>query len=226
MRHSGNVSIAVAACAAALGCSHEVRPDDMSAAQHRAVAQKETREARREMVAAERSTPAADPLNGGLNAGIEPELYINPDSTTYRADEELAHAKQLAAHAREHELAAADLERSEAAECKTVPPGQRSTCPLLGPVEDVRDVTGGVRVRLAEGVQASDVLPVMRCHLAYARTRGLAGQATCPLYLHGVEFRATSDPQAIDIIGPDNKTISELRKRAHGGAELKAGSKG
>jgi hypothetical protein len=49
-------------CAYAVGCTHQVRPDDMSAEAHLAAAEKETRQAQREMASATLDSPARDPV--------------------------------------------------------------------------------------------------------------------------------------------------------------------
>ncbi len=180
----------------------------MTAEQHQAAAQKEEKAAQKEAAVAYTDAPGANPLN----AGLEPELYLYPQAGV--AQDHLAHAKRLEDHAREHEKAAAELEHFEDAECKDLSASQRSTCPLMGYVSDVRDVEGGVRIRFADQSRASAAVPRMRCHYAFARAHGFTNSPDCALYVPGVDIKQTPDPQSIDIVSGDPKTTAEIRKRA------------
>jgi hypothetical protein len=197
-------------CLYSVGCTHQVRPDDMSAEAHHATAARETRQAQREMGTSTLESPARS-----LDQGLEPVLYINPDATPDLAYDRVAHARHLAERAREHEQAAAELERSEEVECKAVPPAKRGACPLLGPISDIRDIDGGARVLLGGGTRASVVLPGIRCHYAHARAHGWTGNSDCALDIRGIEFRETSDLSAFEIIGHDGNATAEARKRIH-----------
>jgi hypothetical protein len=191
-------------------CAHTgpVRPDDMSADSHRREASRLDDAARAELDAyrpnavtgVDTSTPLFYPM----------DIY-NP--TSYHLDE----AARLAAHAREHESAAAELERFEQAECKDFPPATRAACPLLGPVVARKDVADGVLLELTPAIDTTALVAHMRCHLAYARTRGFVGLPDCPLYLRGVRVdRAgphsivitTDDPIAADKVRADAQEIA------------------
>ena len=75
-----------------------------------------------------------------------------------------------------------------------------------------------MRVRFHDARRVPALLSEMRCHYAYARSRGFATNNECPLYLRGVEFRAAHDDErAIDIVAKNNKTSAEIRKRIRGG---------
>lgn len=189
----------------------------MTAGQHQAAAQKEQKAAQKEAAVAYTDAPGANPLN----AGIEPELYLYPQGGV--TQDHLAHAQRLQEHAREHEKAADDLEHFEDAECKGPSASQRSTCPLMGYISDVRDVEGGVRIRFADQSRASAAVPRMRCHDAYARAHGFANRPDCALYIRGVDIRQTPDSQALDIVSGDPNTTAEIRKRARSIAADHAG---
>src|SRR2546421_393237 len=76
-----------------------------------------------------------------------------------------------------------------AAECKTVPPRERAACPLLGPAVAIRDLPDGVRVELARAGAIDATIAEMRCHYAFARTRGFSEEAAaCPLYIRGIQI--------------------------------------
>jgi hypothetical protein len=204
---------ALCACVTASGCGHQIRPDDMSAEAHLAAAREETKEARRETAMARNESPGQDPLA----AGIEPELYINPDANSNLTEERTLRARFLERRARQHEQAAAELERFEEAQCGDIPPPERGVCPSLGSIADARDISGGVRVRLNEQAGSSEVLPQVRCHYAYERAHGFSDRQICPLSVRGVEFRATGDLRVFDVLGKDAKTVGEIRRQIHGG---------
>ena len=54
----------------------------------------------------------------------------------------------------------------------------------------------------------------MRCHYAYARTRGFEEATTCPLYLRGIDIKPAKDPLAIEITTADAAQVGELRARS------------
>lgn len=207
----------LATCLAAMGCAHGTRPDDMTAEQHQAAAQKEESKAQREAATAYTNAPGANPMN----AGIEPELYLYPQAGV--PQDHLADARRLQEHAREHEQAAAELQRYEEAECKGLAPSQRSTCPLMRSIADVRDIDGGVRIRFVDEGHASTALPRMRCHYAYARAHGFSNSPDCALYIRGVDFRQSPDARAIDVVSSDPKTTDEIRRRMHASAKQQGG---
>ena len=197
----------------AAACSHEVRPDDMSAQAHHAAARKESQAAKREMAKARFESPGQDPLG----AGIIPELYYNPDATSNLVYDPALRAQSLERRAREHEQAAAELESGEAAACKDIPAAQRNMCPSLDTVAEMRAMEGGVRLRLADRAQVDTLLAQLRCSYAYAREHGFGERRDCVFALPGVEFRATPDPRAIDIVSRNRKAAAELRKLVHEG---------
>jgi len=203
-----------------VGCGESnqtVRPPDTSAEAHRQQAQKEAAASDRELRAANASLP---PPNLAISGGGNPEGYYY-DLNVYNArNEHLARAQQLSEHARQHEAAAASLEKFEDAECKQFPPATRAACPFLGPVAQITDLPNGVRVQLASGVRSDAVLAHMRCHLAFAEARGFGAAASCPLYVKGIEIRAGNEPSAIDIVSADAKVAEQVRTRAREEAVL------
>ena len=211
------------ALALGLACSASnpsVKPDDTSAAAHRAEAQHESEVAAKETALykpqAVQPSPFGDPL--GKDYLYSVPLY-NP------TEGHLSEAEMHRAHARQHEAAARYLERFEEAECRDFPPSTRAACPLLGPVVRLEDIPGGVRATLTQGARVDAVLAHMRCHYAYARARGFDDKVDCPLYVKGIEIRKGLDPLAIEIVGPDAATVRLVREHAREEATFIKGAK-
>ena len=204
----------------ALGCGQSnqaVRADDMSAEAHRAEAQKESAAAGAERKVAETAPP---PPNLSVSGGNNPQGYYFDANIYDTRNQHLARAQQLSAHAREHEAAAAALEKFEEAECREFPASTRAACPLLGPVVGITDVADGVRVEFATGTRADALLAHMRCHLAFAAARGFQDAAACPLYMKGVDVRATAVPTTIEIVGADRRVARDIQARSREEAVL------
>jgi len=196
-----------AACAAR---EPNVKPTDMSAADHRAEAQHQRglaqedasryRPARGHTIAL---TPPGDAM-GGVTFPIS--VYNPTEGYLQQADEHRAHAK-------EHERAAAALEKFEEAECREFPERTRAACPLLGPVTKIDDVERGVRVTFAPGTRVDAVVAHMRCHYAYAKARGFDARVSCPLYMPGIEI-SQDGGGAVEIKVRDRAQVDDLRARA------------
>lgn len=118
--------------------------------------------------------------------------------------------------AAEHEAAAAELERFENDACRSVSPEARASCPLLGPFVSAELISGGVRLRLEPGADAAPIVAAMRCHQAFARSRGHAGADGCALYVEGADVAATSDGSAVDITAEDADAVEAIRRRFSG----------
>lgn len=203
-----------------LGCSGKaegVRPDDMSAEQHRAAARREEAVAATQKaewnpnaVVPNPPSPVQAPVAGEGTYAYALPAY-NP------TDWHLAEARKHEAHARQHEAAAVSLERFERAECKDFPPATRPSCPLLGPAEDIHDIDGGVVIRFAPSVRVDAIVAHMKCHLAYARAQGYQDAPTCPLYLPGLSIRLGAAPSTVEITVDKKKRqqVEALRHSAH-----------
>jgi hypothetical protein len=208
--------LAVATFGAGCATGGKVNPDEMSAAQHRDEAWRERQEAREHAREYDPHATVAAPLQpvgtpGQGDPAYAPSAYNPTEQHLRQADEHRAHARQ-------HEKAAQALERFEAAECRGFPPSVRAACPLLNPVTRIDDVAGGVRVTFMPGTRVDAVAAHMRCHQAYARARAFEENATCPLYMQGVEFSAVSGATAIDITTKNQSLIGEVRVRSRGEA--------
>ena len=109
--------------------------------------------------------------------------------------------------------AAESLDSFEEAECRAFPPQTRGACPLLGQIESVEDVFGGVRLRFIEGVNVNAAIAHTRCHLAFARTRGRIGMESCPLYIIGVEATRLENSGTVELSVGNEEDLEELRRR-------------
>lgn len=190
-------------CATCGGGNQAVKPDDMSAGQHRQQALQE-----RQLAGIERNKyrPEDDrPIAGGKG---DLEAATNP------TEGHLAIAAQHEKHARQHEAAARTLEKFEQDECGKLPSATRAACPLVGPVRSLDDIPGGVRVSLVPGSPVDAIVSHMRCHYAFARARGFSENVTCPLYIQGIEIKRGSVPDSIEIVSPNPTVEQTLRARA------------
>jgi hypothetical protein len=196
-----------AACAAR---EPNVKPTDMSAAEHRAEAQNQKDLAQQDAShyrPSDARVVALTPPGDNLGGVAFPVTVYNPtEPYLRRADEHRAHA-------REHERAAAALEKFEEGECREFPERTRSACPLLGPVTKIGDIDRGVRVVLVPGTRVDAVVAHMRCHYAYAKAHGFDQRVTCPLYMPGIVIEQAG-PAAVDITVRDRSEVDELRSRA------------
>jgi hypothetical protein len=194
------------------GCTHEVRPDSMSAEEHRQQADKDMVQARTEVVRASVAPPVpAPPL--GVSA-TNPTGYAYPLEVYNPAEAHLMRARQLEAHAHQHRDAAKKLETFVQDECKGLPPETRATCPLLGPVTQIVDIAGGVKATFAPHTRVDAVAAHMRCHFAYAQAHGFDTLIDCPLYVRGLQIRVTDDGQAIELTDQDAAAAEVIRARS------------
>ena len=171
-----------------------IRADDMGATQHRLEAQ---REGAATTTQTGTSPAAPAPVPGGYDWNAERQRE----------------AERHREHARQHEAAAEFLEHFENRECRDRTPSSRAACPLLGPVVRVDDVPGGIRATFVDAKRVPAAITEMRCHYAYARSRGFDEAIGCPLYVRGIEIRQAIDPRAIEIVAHDEKTARLIRAR-------------
>jgi hypothetical protein len=186
-----------------------VKPTDMSASDHRAEAQHQKDLAQQDdsqyRPSASRVVGLAPP-GDATGVAFPVEIYNPTDSYLQKADEHRAHAK-------EHERAAAALEKFEDGQCKAFPERTRAACPLLGPVTKIDDVDRGVRVSFAPGTRVDAVVAHMRCHYAYAKAHGFDARVSCPLYMPGIEI-SPAGGTAVEIKVRKRDQVDELRARA------------
>lgn len=193
---------------ASAGCSHEVRPDSLSAEQHRQVADKELKQAHTEAIRATVAPPIPVPAVAPYEVPTYPIEVYNP------GEQHMMRARQLEAHARQHQAAASKLEAFVQDECKGLPPETRAVCPMLGPVSQLSDIPGGVRIWFTPRTRVDAVAAHMRCHFAYAQAHGFDTLIDCPLYVRGLHIQLSDDGKAIDLTSQDAATAGTIRARA------------
>ena len=206
------IVVSIIGIGAACGQTNQtVRPDEMSAAAHRQEARKSGAQADKELKAADERVP---PPNLAVTGGNNPQGYIYDRNVYDARNEHLVRARELREHARQHERAATALEQFENAECRDFPPATRVACPLLGPVVGITNIAGGVRVEFEKGTRVDAVVAHMRCHLAFAAVSGFASDASCPLYMKGVEIRPGAVPRSVEIVGGEEAVVRDIQVRS------------
>jgi hypothetical protein len=177
-----------------------IRADDMSAKQHRDQAR----------LAQEAASRAEGRIRSGpelVQSTGEPPAY-DPDEGHRRE------VRERREHARQHAAAAAFLEQFEDEACVLVPRESRAACPLLGPLERLDDIPGGVRAVFTQPARAKSAVVHMRCQYAFARARHFDENTSCPLYVQGVEIRRGVDPSWVEILSRDERTMTLIRERS------------
>ncbi|MDX2019566.1 MAG: hypothetical protein SF187_04945 [Deltaproteobacteria bacterium] len=196
------------------GCAADparrVDPDERSALAHRQEAAHEAQAAHHHESQYSPNATEVSPFRARSGDGdlTEATAVVNPTEI------HLTQAQWHKAHAEAHLKAAQQLERFEDEACKGTPVKERAACPLLGPVTHIRDVEGGVAIDLSPKVDAAQATAVMRCHYAFARTRGFAPEAAaCPLYVRGLNIEQAG-AHTVEITAKDAATVKHVRDSA------------
>ncbi|MBN4059245.1 hypothetical protein JYT22_01175, partial [Endomicrobium sp. AH-315-J14] len=176
---------------------------DMSAAEHRKTATDEEAEA---SVHESQFDPTAASVPQ-YRGETKPWISYNP-TEAHRSS-----AAKHRQHARDHQSAAALLEKFEEKECKSFTAETRKLCPLLGTVEEVEDIDGGVRLKVAASLDTQALFDHVRCHLAFAAKHGREGMSRCPLYLENVRADAPADSHVLELTTEDRASIKQLREK-------------
>jgi hypothetical protein len=200
----GLTGIVFASCATTSGKTQE-----LSADAHRREAARSAEAAARERAQFDPHAVATAPLVEPNMAGAVAELASTHNPTI----EHLRTAAHLQAHAREHAAAAAELELFEDVECGGITPRVRAACPIVSVVA-FKVLPNGVCLHLADPVAEPSTVALMRCHLAYARTRGFERAPDCPLYLLGVEINPASDGRGIEVTSREHAVALEIIRRS------------
>ena len=90
----------------------------------------------------------------------------------------------------------------------------RATCPLLSIVEATEEIPEGVRVVIRKSVDLRAALDHMRCHHSFGRSHDYPKMASCPLYVHGIEFVAVPALHAIEIRSSSAASVHGIQDRA------------
>jgi hypothetical protein len=218
------------------GCAADpgTKPQDMSQAQHEAMAKQEDQAATEH---AEQHDPeaTAESKQCSGKAGCWTSVS-NP--TAQHADD----AKRHQELAQKHRAAATTLTDAEARACAGLSEQDRdmspfyhrediaSVTPLLEDFKSGKSVTkkevgATIVFRAVPGLTAEWLQRVVDCHTARAAAVGhdMPEMSYCPLVLQGAKAKVTSvgNGFAVNVSGSDSVTISEIRKRAEA---LKTGS--
>ncbi len=207
------VLAAVAAFAAILGAcgaNPGTKPEDMGATDHRKHAAKEDQLAKEHQG---QYNPKSQRTSG---ADVGGDTFSFPVTSYNPTKSHLADADQHRRHAAAHRDAADALENFEQASCGEFPPQTRKVCPLISQVASVSDIAGGVRIQFEASVNSEAALAHVRCHRAFAATRGFAGKGmdSCPMYVKGVLIEPGPSKGSVDMTVADDKLVEDLRARA------------
>lgn len=194
----------------ACGGPQGTQADDMSADEHEAHAASHDQEAGEH---GEESEGGATPIGSGSPALAQFGIDIYNPTTFHSAD-----AAEHHAIAEEHRRAAAELRAFEEEECGSFPAETRASCPLLGQLASVEDVPGGVRLQFKDEVNSDAAHAHVRCHNAFARTRGRDGMDHCPMYVDGVRVERDDDGSTLLLVEGD-AAVGEVRTTARAHAD-------
>lgn len=213
----GFCGVLLLAASVGLGGCHPTlpgtRPDEMSAARHRDEANKhrEVAEQHRKAYAAE----MGDKKQRGASGSADPGEGFRWPMTHYDPRERhLNTAWWHERYARKHERAARKLEKYSDRKCRDFPAKTRALCPLVGGVERIESIDGGVRLHVAQNVPLGAVEDHIACHMAFARSQGYEGEPTCPLYVRGVNVKVRTRRRVIELIHDDPAGQKAVRDKA------------
>lgn len=186
------------------GCAHTA-PQEMTASEHRAEADRHQREAE-EQREASKDTP--------VFYGNAPRSPFSDESPTLKpynpTAARLDEADRQMQKAWEHLKAAQALEAFEAKACEGISVAERTACPLLAPhTAWVEEIAQGLTLHLKPQAPKQRLVTQLQCHLAYAQANGF-DRAPCPLYVKGVAITLVGD--AIDFRSPDARVAGEVRR--------------
>ncbi|MFZ5470252.1 MAG: hypothetical protein ACOZIN_12525 [Myxococcota bacterium] len=194
------------------GCTtHHVRPDDMSAEEHRSEVAAHSRAARE---AEAKYDPDARSAEVALDSPFQDPFNHQPLRVYNPTAHHLAIAQRHLHFAEEHAKAAQELERFEEQSCTGISSEARAGCPLLaGAIDRIEETRRGVRLHVTSPARARELFAQMSCHLAFARTRGYEKVPSCPLYFAGVTLSLQGDA-VIELAGASPATAARLRREA------------
>lgn len=197
-------------CGAAPGTA----PDDMSASEHRRTAGRHAEAARQhEDLAAQPDHEHSLALARDFDDDRRPPSEFSEWPDLMRPGPHSKAADRHAAHAAAHRAAAATLEAYEDAQCGGVAPAQRAKCPLVGVIERVEPIDGGIRLHFASAAVADERAKASLCHAAFGRKHAHQGMPNCPLYIPNLAIERHGT-QAIEITTPNAADVRVLRERA------------
>lgn len=184
------------------------QPDDMSASAHKAEARREEAEAKAHEA---QFNPTAVTWHTRFESDTDaydvlPEYYYNP------TEGHLARAERHLAHAKAHREAALELESFLREECVGFKVKTRAQCPLLGGVESMIEIDGGVRFVVSAGVDPDGLVAHMKCHFAVGRAAAYEAMSGCPLYLKDLFISRVGD-RDVELTSTNAEVVPLLRER-------------
>lgn len=184
------------------------KPDDMSVDEHREEAEKHQKMSSEHQAKYDPNSVHVrqDAPGAAFSDAYTLEVY-NP--TKHHSQS----AKKHGRHAEQHREAAQDLLAYEEQYCAKFPEETRTECPLMGRIESIEEIEGGVRITFHEATPIQATVDHMRCHFAFARTEGYQGMQTCPLYLEGVSVEPQDDGRSVELTTDKPEDVGSLRKR-------------
>ncbi|MEQ9080903.1 MAG: hypothetical protein RLP09_43975 [Sandaracinaceae bacterium] len=193
--------VLVIGCGGGGASGESIHAEEASSVGHDDAAEREEERAREEE---RRYDPTAERPVGTTT---QPDLY---GLTTYNPTAvHLQHAAEHREHAEQHRSAAQAHARFEEQHCGQFPAESRVTCPLIGQVVGVTDVSRGARLELADGVDRSAFIDHVRCHLEFAATEELSAADHCPLFVEGTVLEADGDE--LILVAPTAAAQERLR---------------
>lgn len=192
------------ACATTGSVEKGTEPDDMSAEEHRRMAEQHEGRAMAAEMAGTRGVqaPTSSSDQWGPNRAQESMFSQGRNSFEHRV------------HAQQHREAARLLEVFEDAACMMLDAAQRSVCPLLEHVQRVEEVPQGVRLVLTDAAKTAEFIQRMRCHHAFGKSHGYRGMNDCPLYIKRLNI-SEAGVGVVEITSTDSMAVPEIRRRAY-----------
>jgi hypothetical protein len=204
IRRIGGLQLSVAAVlACAVGSCGGPQP--VTARDHEEAAAREEREA---LAHEESYDPNARATDGPQGLG---PLVVYGTDVYNPTEQELVEAAEHRAHAEAHRRIADDLRTFAEAECARFPESTRAACPLLLDLTSVDDIEGGVRMSFAADAAIAPVVDHIRCHIAFAASRGIEGMESCALYVPGTAVNVDENVVFLTTVRPEH--VAELRRR-------------
>ncbi|MSP63685.1 MAG: hypothetical protein EXR72_25735 [Myxococcales bacterium] len=118
--------------------------------------------------------------------------------------------------AEEHEKAARRIRQDAEVACVRVPPSERTSCPVGGPVGSIEQIPRGVAIRPKVAPEPERLRALVDCAVAEARVVRPTDAESCPLLVPGATPRVVDRPGGarLEIIAPDDARGDEVRRRA------------
>jgi len=196
------VALAVSGLLSGCASTPGAKPEDMSAKAH------EEQAVEHAEMAQEHAAEASESATTG--EGVGSDILLGAAASP--AEKHEMQAERHLQHAQDHLAAAEALDKAEESACKSVPPGVRQSCPLLGPVVSTEATANGALITVREGTDVKALVAQIRCHIAIANTQGRKGMDHCPLYVPGVQVNQVG-PIAIRLTTKGKANIRELQER-------------